>query len=78
MSIPTPNYVLMEEYNINIDTHDIKTLPQGTFVRPIEYRYVPKHVLDHPLWKWFNAEREVFVYCRLGIIAVPKKLLRQV
>jgi hypothetical protein len=77
-SMPTPNYVLMEDYQINLDAHDIKVLPQGTFARPIEYQYVPKHVVENPLWRYYNKDRDVFVYCRAGIVLVPKKILRQV
>lgn len=76
---PTPNYVLTESYSYSAGSsnHDSKTLAAGSFVRPIDPRYVPKHVLDNPKYVWFNKNTEVFVYCKYGIIVVPLNIIRE-
>lgn len=74
----TPNYALKEEYSIVYDIHDVKVLPKGTFVRPVQYEYIPKHVIENPMWRFFNKEREVFCYTRYGFAAIPLSSLREV
>lgn len=74
-NIPTPNFKLTESHSWNLGQHDSRTLPAGSFVRPIETRYVPQHILDE--WKWVDHKSEVFVYCRYGIVPVPKRILRK-
>lgn len=76
-SIPTPNYVLTVAHTIQNGPYDSFTLPQGSFVRPIDPRYIPQHVLDNPKYKYFNKEYELFVYTKHGIIVVPKSIVRQ-
>lgn len=81
----TPNYVLIEDVQVNLGVAsggwnmpaDYKVLPAGSFVRPINYDYVPKHVLEDPKWKNFNSEKEIFCYTKLGFIAIEKKMLRE-
>ena len=75
--MPTPNFVLMD-YFTSGSISDQKILPPGTFVRPIDVRYVPDHVLNDPRWVFFNKEKEVFCYTSIGIVAIKKDLLRQV
>lgn len=74
----TPNYILSEDYSYPTGPHESKILNSGMFVRPIEIHYVPKHVLDNPLWRGFNKTKEVFVYCRYGIVPVPRNIVREV
>lgn len=74
----SPNYVLSSDCHFSSGNFDSKVLYAGTFVRPIELKYVPQHVLDNPLWKGFNKDKEVFVYTRYGIIPVPKSSVREV
>lgn len=75
----TPNYVLTE--NFTFYQHgwggDSRLLPEGASVRPIELYWVPKHVLEHKRWESFNKDTDVFVYCRYGFVAVPKKIVRE-
>lgn len=73
----TPNFCLSADFMFSYDRHDTKTLPAGTFVRPLELQYVPQHVLDNPLWRGFNKDKEVFVYTKFGILAVPKHIVRE-
>lgn len=74
----TPDYVLVEEYVISTGPGDPLRLPRGTFVRPIEKQYVPKHILDDPRYKYFTPETEMFIYCYFGIIVIRKELVRRV
>lgn len=77
----TPDYILKEEYSYPSGkgaSHDLKVLKAGAFVRPIEQRYVPKHVLEDERWRWFSPKLEVFVYTSQGIVVVPKNIIREV
>lgn len=68
----TPNYVLTEDHNFG-PFGDQKTLEVGSFVRPIEYIYVPKHCLEK------GVHNRAFSYCytRYGIILIPNALIRK-
>lgn len=74
----TPNHVLTVDFSYGEGgMYDRKTIPAGTFARPIELAYIPQHVLDDPRWQYFSKETEVFVYTRYGIIPVPRRILRE-
>lgn len=75
----TANYVLSKDVEIaNYDNWDKRILPAGMFVKPIDPRYVPKHILDNALNQFFNPKTEVFVYCRIGIVVVDIDAIREV
>lgn len=78
MSLPTPNYITMREYNVAKNSWDVKTLPVGTFVRPIDPVYLPAHIKETTDYKWLNPKTEVFVYCSHGIVLLPLSLIRRV
>lgn len=78
MSTRTPNYVLSVVVILRYSPTDEKVLEAGTFVRPVELQYVPEHVIQDKRWKWFDKDTDVFVYTRLGFIAVHRKNLREV
>ncbi len=73
----TPDYILTEDFNCSADFSQTKILSAGTFVRPIQFCYVPKHVLESKLGKFFNPKMEMFCYTRLGIVPIPKNIVRQ-
>ncbi len=78
MSVRTPNYALTEEHSVfRKNRTDPIVLPAGSFVRPLELCYVPKHVLEDPQWRYFDKEIEVFVFTKFGIVAVPKRLVKE-
>lgn len=79
MSIPTPNYMLNAPYSFECgqNAYDTKTLPEGTFVRPIEIQYVPAHILDNKRWRSFNSSKEIFCYTHYGIIPIPREKIRK-
>lgn len=78
MSARTPNYQLMQPVTVrhgkgpNPDT----LLEAGSFVRPIEKDYLPKHIAEKFAKEWMNPEY-VFVYTYFGIIPVHKDYVRQ-
>lgn len=74
----TPNYVLTAAHTYHFGPHDTKVFDAGTFVRPIEKRWLPKHVLEHKDNRWVDHSREVFCYTRWGILLLPRNILRQV
>lgn len=75
----TPDHVLTQKWEWRIGPSDTMTLPPGTFVRPIEIQYVPKHVLEDDKWKFFGASLSGCVYCysSLGIIPVSLDIIRR-
>lgn len=77
-SLPTPNFMTREEHKIYGNMLSEKILPKGSFVRPIEPKYLPSHITETGTFKWFNPDKEVFVYCAFGIICIPSELLIQV
>lgn len=78
MSVSTPNYMTTESIVVGDNKFGsvITLLPANSFVRPIELRWVPKHILEDHKWRFFNKELEVFCYTYYGIIALPKKIIR--
>ncbi len=76
-TVPTPNYVLTEEFRWGVGV-DVIVMEPRTFVRPIDDRWVPKHVLDDPKMK-HRAEGDVFCSTpRCGIILIPSRIIRKV
>lgn len=74
----TPDYVLTEDVYYKANTYDEKQIPAGSFVRPIELSYVPKHIIEDTRWRWFNKDLEVFCYTHYGILPIAKDKMRQV
>lgn len=74
----TPDFILTEDIVITKDLWDQKTIAKGTFVRPISYCYVPKHIIDLPDNKYFRESLEVFAYTPIGIKLIPLKKIRKV
>jgi hypothetical protein len=75
----TPEYVTKEpwSYKKSFNTEPVN-FPAGSFMKPIDPYYLPKHVLDSDEYRWSNKNTETFAYTRIGIIPVPKDLLRKV
>ena len=72
-----PNYILIAPHTFGISPMDSKTLEAGTFVRPIELCYVPKHVLEDKRWRGIGPDF-VFAYTRYGIIPILKSRIKEV
>ena len=73
----TPNYKLIESYSYYLRPLKTKTLDAGSWVRPVDYSYVPDHVREDERWDNFDVEKFVFVYTRQGFVMVPKRLVRE-
>ena len=76
----TPDYVITSAF-----THypgygqEGRTLPEGSFVRPIEFRYLPKEFRDDDTYKLLDrGKNHEFCYTRIGIVAIPKSQIRKV
>lgn len=74
----TPNYVLSEAYCTYDSSMNKQEYPQGMFVRPIDKYYLPKHIIDSESYRWFNEGKEVYCYTKLGIVTIPKNIIRKV
>ena len=80
-SLPTPNFQLTEDVHIpGSGTWSSKDLilPKESFVRPLDIHYVPKHVTEDTRNRWFDPEKEVYCYTKLGIHAIRKIYIKQV
>ena len=87
MTYRTPNYVTSEDHsywdngasasgpNMLWTPNSIHTLPAGTFARPIEVPYLPSHIEVSPN---FDPKVEVYCYTRMGILKLPRSILREV
>lgn len=72
-----PNYQITESHTCHSGPTDTITLPEGSFVRPIELHYVPKHVIEDPQNRYFNKTTEIFCYCHYGILPIPRRIIRE-
>lgn len=77
-SLPTPNWILNEEHTVYVGGKDAKTLPEGTFARPIELDYVPDYIKASDSHKFFNSESHTYAYTPVGIVVVPRRKLSKI
>lgn len=83
-----PNYILDRDFLHYFNPQNSITLTSGMFVKPIERRYVPKHILDAADWSIFNDKKRVyemhddstavFCYTSKGIVLIPRDFIREV
>ncbi len=66
----TPDYKLNEDFSFG-PMNDQRTLPAGSFVRPVEDRYVPKHLLDDKT-QAHNPKLDWWCYSRYGFLSIPR------
>lgn len=52
-------------------------LPAGSFVCPIDWYYVPKHVKESDRYRWFDKETHSVCYTRFGLVPIAKRVLRE-
>lgn len=72
----TPNHALKEDYHFG-PLNDKRTLPRGSYVKVIEDRNLPKHILDSSDYKWLDPSLKAWCYTRYGIVAVDRNLLEE-
>lgn len=68
----TSNFILIQSYTYECGKYDTKTLPAGTFVRPIDLSYIPEHILEDKRWIPHNNLKDVFCYTKYGILPIPR------
>lgn len=79
MSVKVQDYALKSPHMYRTGVWaDPITLPAGLFVKPIEYRYVPKHVLEKYENTGHDDSKCVFCYTSYGIISIPRELIREI
>lgn len=71
-----PEYVLMREVTIRTGRYGGKVLPVGSFVRPIEIKWVPKDVIEEQ--RIYNFDKESYYYTYYGIVIVPNEDVRMI
>lgn len=73
-------YMTKEDCSINVNFGGNKTLEAGSFVKPINEYYLPRHVKDSEQFqRWcYNKNHETWVYCFYGIVLIPTKVIREV
>lgn len=69
-------YILKEAYSFG-PLNDQRTLPSGSFVKPMNIAYVPKHCLKDNQFN-YHPETDQFCFTRYGFIPIPKKLIMEV
>lgn len=78
MSLATPNYVTCEDIMFMVGPTDVKTLPAGTFVRPVHPTYVPEHVKKDFRCLHFSEETHEYYYTPMGFLVLRKDKVRKV
>lgn len=77
-SVRVPNFWTTEDHSYEIpNTMERSTLPKNSFVKPIEDRYLPRHITDDKKYKYFNPETEIYCHTKFGLIPVPKRILKE-
>lgn len=76
-SLPTPNYVLMEDVYVILSVES-KKLDVGSFVRPINIYYLPQHIKDNPRLYPINLKTHTYCFTFYGIVAIPLDKIRKV
>lgn len=67
-----PTYVTINDHVIYEGISGNKILPAHSFIRPIDWYYVPTHVMDDTKFKYANKEKEIICYTRYGMILLSR------
>lgn len=67
-----PTYVTKEDHVMYEGATGSKILPAHSFIRPIEWYYVPKHVIEDSRFKYTDEKTDLFCYTRYGIIPIKR------
>lgn len=73
----TSNWILQTSVNIPYGPHDVKVVPAGSFVSPVKYEYLPKHIKEEKFWQPYHADKDIYCYTKYGFIKVEKSQLRE-
>lgn len=79
MTLPrTPNFRTTSDYSLTTGPYESKNIPGGSYVRPINTRWVPQHVLDDERWKHYHNSRYIFCHTKYGTYPLPVTILEEV
>ena len=76
-SVKVQDYCTTQAVMVTMFHGEKKELPAGAFVKPIEYKWVPKHILDCDMGRWFNKDIQTFCYTHYGIVVIPNEMIRK-
>ncbi len=71
------DYVTIEATSVSVGA-DSKRLEAGSFVKPIDIYYVPKHIKEDVKFLGWNLDKYVFCYTHWGITLLERSNLRTV
>lgn len=73
----TPDYVLTEDFEHYLTRGgEPLRLKAGSFVRPIEYGYLPTHIKNDDTNHWdVKTGKKIYCYTRFGILPIPAELV---
>lgn len=74
----TPDYVLMQAYEIQLSGIDTLVLPAGSFVRPIDPYYLPKDIKSKYPCRWYDPKTDFMCYTHYGLLPIAKTAITQV
>ena len=81
MSLATPNYLTTASINILDGSGGTQTLPVGSFVRPIDPYYLPKHIKEKASGTGFtwgvNLGTHSWYFTHYGIVILPINIVRK-
>lgn len=76
-----PNYRLRDPHTVTLKyglANDTHTFPEGTFVRPVERKYLPVHLLELVEYRYMNEETHVACHTQYGFHLIPRVKLEGV
>jgi len=73
----TPLHITVREITIPGDNQSSLVIPAGSFVKIIEKKYVPKHVIDRGSNQSLNLDIYVYCYTHFGIHPLRYDWLRR-
>ncbi len=78
MSARAPTYSLISEVQCPSPSgNGANVLESGTFIRPIDISYVPKHITSKNEYRFFDGRTEIYCYTRYGIIPIKRSNIRE-
>lgn len=73
-----PEYLTTEDITIRLGSNQTQVLPANSFVKPIDFGYLPKHIKESESGRYFNKFTQVFCYTHFGITVIDRNKIREV
>ena len=71
-------YVLTEDTQVRTHTNNIKILPAGAFVQPIDWYYLPKHFKESVQGIFMDHKKDIVCYTHFGLQVLSRSVIRRV